>query len=82
MLYVYDLLSVCITLSYCPVTGTRKETKAQALAALATQSLDSEILEKCEKTKWKRGKLPVGTVPPWGSQCWPFTPTSEHTPSC
>ena len=39
-----------------------KETKAQSLAALTTQSLDSEILEKYEKTKRKRGKLPVGAI--------------------
>lgn len=55
---------------------------AVSLAALETQSLDSEILEKCEKTKRKRGKLPVGTTGSRGRQCWPSTPTSEHTPSC
>lgn len=54
MPYVGDLLSDYITLSYCPGTGTGKATKAQSLAALATQSVDTEILEKCEKIKWKR----------------------------
>ena len=52
MPHVGDLLSGCIPPSYRPGTGTA--TEAQLLAALATQSVDTEILGKHEKIKQKR----------------------------